>query len=78
MDNAGPVARFGSRTITYKERVDRFSGANVLDGSASTDPDGIIVDDAWNLDHDGQDDDATGVMPAIGDDEIDALGLAPG
>lgn len=49
----------------------------VLDASGSTDPngDGTIVGFEWDLDNDGQFDDATGVNPTLSPAQLAALGL---
>ena len=49
----------------------------VLNASGSTDPNGneTIVSFAWDLDNDGQFDDATGVNPTITSAQLTALGL---
>ncbi|MCH8096997.1 MAG: cadherin-like domain-containing protein [Proteobacteria bacterium] len=52
-------------------------GSLVLDASGSTDPDGneTIVGFVWDLDNDGQFDDATGVNPTLSPAQLAALGL---
>lgn len=57
--DAVPQARAGG-PYTATEGV-----ATALDGSASTDASGVISSYAWDLDRDGQFDDATGATPTV-------------
>jgi PKD repeat protein len=56
--NASPVAVLGTYTVNEGETL-------TLDASGSYDPDGTIVSYRWDLDNDGQYDDATGPMASV-------------
>lgn len=57
--NASPIANAGGGYVTNE------GSSILLNAAASSDPDGSIVSYAWDLDLDGQYDDATGVSPSF-------------
>ncbi len=71
VDNLPPIANAGGPYAINE------GSSLVLDASGSTDPDGnaTIASFLWDLDNDGQFDDATGVNPTISPAQLTALGL---
>jgi hypothetical protein len=57
--------------------IDEGSGL-ALSAAGSSDADGDVLSYAWDLDHDGQFDDATGASPTLTADQVAALGLGDG
>lgn len=67
-----PVASAGGSYV-----IDE-GGALTLNGTASSDLDGDPLTYAWDLDNDGQYDDATGAAPVLTSAQLAAFGLADG